>query len=233
MSWRLDVPLRDPDEALGADALIDLPSALEDPDDRRVCRELLFGAFMRGLPTVGALVAELEQADESARRRLLDEARVAAGLESATTIDDRERFERVQREAWLRSSRRDAEGKTIVGCAAEGCSALPMGATGMPEPVSDRRWWCDAHRHLAGPDDHLPPDDVVAIGPNFEVIPAPSALAAMAAKDEQRRQEEEQRRQERAAEAEAIRKARERFEREHADDPYYNPLAGSGWAGIT
>jgi hypothetical protein len=99
MSWELNVPIRDPDEPLGADALIDLPSALDDPDDRRVCRELLHAAFMRDLPTVGALVTELERADQSARRRLLDEARVGAGLESATAIDEHRRFDANQRQA--------------------------------------------------------------------------------------------------------------------------------------
>jgi hypothetical protein len=41
------------------------------------------------------------------------------------------------------------------------------------------------------------------------------------------------RRRERAAEAEAIRKAEERYYEEHKNDPYINPLSGAGWAGIT
>jgi hypothetical protein len=45
--------------------------------------------------------------------------------------------------------------------------------------------------------------------------------------DERRQQEAERRRRDREAEAEATRRARERWERETADNDYYNtPIAG-------
>ena len=137
------------------------------------------------------------------------------------------------------SGRRDADHRVATPRARRSRAAPPRGAraalapTGLPEPVADRRWWCLEHRHLAGPDDDLPPDDLATIGPHFELIPAPSDQAAMQAKDERRREAEERRRRERAAEAEAIRKAEERYYEEHRDDPYVNPLSGPGWAGIT
>jgi hypothetical protein len=120
----------------------------------------------------------------------------------------------------LNWSGRDESGAAFMGCAAEGCNAMPLGPGGAPITVQDRRWWCDRHRDQAGEHDHLPLDDVARIGPNFELIPAPSEQRAMAAKDEQRRREHERRLQERAAEAEA----RQRYEEAVAEDDYARPL---------
>jgi hypothetical protein len=55
----------------------------------------------------------------------------------------------------------------------------------------------------------------------------PDEIAREQREDERRREEEEKRRRDRRAEAEATRRARERWERETADNDYYNtPIAG-------
>ena len=228
--WEIRIPFRDPGDPI-TDVAIDA-QAFEDPEERRIVRGIVHQALVSGCTTAGGLVDALDKASHEERRQMLDDAREAAGLKSATDIDSDERFEAAQRDARLRSSGRVA-GKAFVGCSAEGCSALPMDAAGLPAPVADRRWWCEAHRALAGPDDHLPPDDVVVIDAHFGVIEAPSVLAAMQAKDDRRREADEQRRRERAAEAEAIRLAEQRYYEEYKDDSYVNPLSGAGWAGIT
>ena len=229
--WAIRFPFREPDSPT-TDVAIDAQD-LEDPEERAVVRALVLQAVLGGCSTTGDLRVLLASRTPAERRPLLDDARAAAGLETATAVEDRERFEAVQRDARLRSSGRDAEGKAFVGWSAEGCQALPMDAAGLPMSVPDRRWWCPEHRHLAEPGDDEPPVDVVAIDANFGLVEAPSVVAAMQAQDDRRREEDEQRRRERAAEVEAIRKAEERYYEEHRDDPYVNPWAGAGWAGRT
>jgi hypothetical protein len=230
MSWELNVPIRDPDEPLGADALIDLPSALDDPDDRRVCRELLHAAFMRDLPTVGALVTELERADQSARRRLLDEARVGAGLESATAIDEHRRLDANQRQAGSTQAAVTPRARRSKAAPPRAVGECPR-SDGTPDAGGRPPWWCPEHRRLAGPDDHLRPDDVAAVGPNFELTPAPTVIAAMRAKDDRRRAEDERRNRDRQAEAEAIRKAASATSRRTATTRTSIPSAASRGRG--
>jgi hypothetical protein len=226
-NWQIHIPHRSSEDTL-ADVAI-AASHLE-AEDAAVTRELIADLLLSSdCHTAGDVTTVLAVASPAERRLILDSAREAAGLESATAIDDRERFAMIQQHARRNASGRDAEGKLLQGCAAEGCSAMPLGATGLPEPVADRRWWCAEHRHLADADDHVPPDDVVAIGPNFELIPAPSVRSAMKAKDDRRRAEDERRNRERQDEAEAIQRARERYYEANKDNPYVNPFAGPGW----
>lgn len=54
---------------------------------------------------------------------------------------------------------------------------------------------------------------------------------AHAQREADRLQEEQERKlDERRREAAVIAKARERYVRDHADDPYANPWAGAGWS---
>jgi len=225
--WSIRVPVRDPDDPI-SDVVVDAFSL--QPEERDVVHELASEAILSGCQTTGDLLQSLTGASVGERRTMLDNARAAAGLETATAIDDEATFNRHQDAARRRSSGRDAAGNVLQGCAAEGCAAMPIGPTGMPEPVADRCWWCPEHRHLAGPDDHLPPDDVATMDPNFMLIPPPSTQRAMQAEDERHRAEHERRVRDRQAEAEAIRIARERYYEQHKDDPYVNPLSGAGWA---
>jgi hypothetical protein len=225
--WSIQIPYRHRDDDI--DEVAFAARALPDADDRAVLTELVVSARLDGCRSAGDLLDRIAGATAVQRRRMLDDAREAIGLERSEDIDRRERFEMTQQMAARRSNGRDASGAADAGCAAEGCNAMPLGSTGLPERVTDRLWWCPAHRHLAGPDDHLPPHDVTRIGPHFEEIPAPSIQRRMEAEDEQRRQEEEKRRRDRHAEAEATRRARERWIEEHRDDPYVNPWSGPGW----
>ena len=229
--WAIRFPFREPDSPI-TDVAIDAQD-LEDPEERAVVRALVLQAVLGGCATAGDLRVLLASRTPAERRPLLDSAREAAGLKSASDIEADEKFEAVQQQARLNSSGRDAEGKAFQGCAAQDCSAFPMDAAGLPVPVADRRWWCDRHRHLAEPGDDEPPVDVVAIDGLFGLVEAPSVVAAMQAKDDRRREADERRRREHRAEVEAIRKAEERYYEEHKNDPDVNPWAGAGWAGRT
>ena len=214
--WQIRIPYRS-----RADSLVDVIGATRhlEGDKAAVAREIAQRAQLGGLRTAGELIDRLEATSKAERRQLLDSARQAVGLERSEKIDDREAFEGAQRVARLRASGRDAAGRLFTGCAAEGCRALPSDpATGLPVPVADRRWWCPEHRHLAEPEDHLPPEDVTTIGPHFEEISAPSIQRAEAARDEERRRADRRRAEEGTHEAreraEVERLRNEQFERE-------------------
>jgi hypothetical protein len=230
LSWEINIAFREAGDTIAQVVEAIAESGLE-PRERAIARQVALDALAeRCVLTAGELVAELEHLGADGRRQVLDNAREALGLERSQAIDDREHLEGIRRTARLRSSGRDSQGMALQTCAVEDCSAMPLDeATGLPKAVCDRHWWCPEHRDLAGPDDHLPPDDVARVGPWFEEIPAPSVQLALEAHDERRRQEEEQRGQERAAERQAIRVARQRCVEEHYDDVF----SGAGWAGRT
>jgi HNH endonuclease len=79
VSWQIRIPFRDRDEPLDADALTDLPAALEG-EDRDVTRELMVQARLEGARTVGDVLDRVEAVGPRGRRQLLDEARTALGL---------------------------------------------------------------------------------------------------------------------------------------------------------
>lgn len=96
-SWEIRLPIRDRDAPIGEVALD--AHVLEDPEERATIRELTLGAVLAGDKTAGDLLDRLAGAGVGGRRQMLDAAREAAGLKSATDIDDAERFEAVQRVA--------------------------------------------------------------------------------------------------------------------------------------
>ena len=241
MTWQLRVPLRDRDDPLtevGFDS-----RHLEDPDERATVRKLVRRAMLDGFSTTGELVDELERLereDPAQLRRVFDDAREEAGLESATSIDAKASLE-ARRAAIVTGPSLDGPndiGGRLRGCSAVGCSAMPTDpTTGSLIVVQDRKWWCPEHKHLAGPDDHLPPDDVATIGPNGQFIPAPSVQRAMQAEDDRRREAREREAEGRRAEAAVARRARERWKQQHAGDAYLDPPVagldhvrlGPGW----
>jgi hypothetical protein len=231
MSWSIDLPIHSRDEDICD--LISATRLLEDPEQRATMRRLTIAAQIDGVRTSGELCDLLEAAGKGGRREIFDDAREAAGLERSQDIDDDEAWKRRQaRLAVDAAGGPDAEGKRLQGCAAEGCSVVPSHpTTGQVMAVRDRRWWCEAHRHLAGPDDHRPSDDVARVDARtMQLVPPPSVVAKMQAKDERLAEARRRRLADREAEPAVIREARERYEREHADDAYVNPLVGPGWS---
>jgi hypothetical protein len=91
--WAIRIPYRDPDEPLCAKSIEELPAALEDPDDRRVCRTLLAASHKVGLKTIGEVLQGVEELPLDKRRRLLDGLRRRAGLKTASEIDSQHRYE--------------------------------------------------------------------------------------------------------------------------------------------
>jgi hypothetical protein len=149
------IPFPDPIEP---DALIiDVHDAIRkspelDDGERELAQAVVFQALERGTTRAVDLVAELEGADA---REIVDEARQSLGM---NTVGEQEAAERFERENANLPPGRDAEGRCFQACAAENCNVYPMNGMGVPTPVVDRIFWCDAHKHLAGPDDHLPPE---------------------------------------------------------------------------
>ncbi|HZA59381.1 MAG TPA: hypothetical protein VE401_08390 [Solirubrobacterales bacterium] len=139
---------------------------------------------------------------------MLDRARDQLGLPDVETVIVREKIEAGNRA--LRPGR-DAEGKVIQMCPE--CGAVSSGPTGIPEPVADRKWWCASHKHLAGADDHLPPEDLDPVfdARTMSIRPNPAELERLRAEDERRAEEDRERNERRQAEAEAIKAARERY----------------------
>lgn len=107
------------------------------------------------------------------------------------------------------------DGKRLVECSAEGCHAIPTTAAGSWRPVADRRWWCDTHKHLAGPEDHLPPEPTWLpkgcggrrLNPKSEEGQRVRAEFERQQAEERKREEHEQR------EAETLAKVRQTYER--------------------
>jgi hypothetical protein len=141
----LKIPYRDRDQRLDDPGVLDLPRALEDRDERAVADHLLIEAMADpGLHTVGDLLDAVEQASPQQPRRIADQAREAAGLKTFTTIEWEAAQERHRRAA---APPRDVDGRSLQICHEPGCAAQAVNpATGTPEPVAARRWWCEAHR---------------------------------------------------------------------------------------
>jgi hypothetical protein len=217
--WEIRLPDLNRDESL-----VDLAcaeSALPDKDDRLVLRELVLAATLAGDHTAGDLFDRLEAAGPAGRRPILDNAREAAGLPRTEDLDRAEHFEALQRQA-----RQRAGDRPIPKCAV--CGARPIGPGGFPEEVPHvRKWHCPEHVSQAQPGDMDPPP--LPVGLDMRLLD-PDEIAREDREDERRRVEHERRLQERAAEAEVTRGARERWERQNADDPYINPWSGPGWS---
>ena len=157
---------------------------------------------------VAANARQLEDADDRAvtRRLALDAAE--DGLTSAGELLDRiERADPGERRAMLDKARAAADLPTVED----------VEARARFEAANEM-----ARRRVVSHDDP-PPEARPHLVNGAIVMHDPAELERERRKDEQLREEREQRRKEREAEAEAIRAARERYERETADDCYINP----------
>jgi hypothetical protein len=172
-----------------------------DGEDLAVTEAIAFDALERGLLRVGDLLDHVENLGPDDRRRLLDRARLGAGLKTVEATEGESRYEMANQA--LRPGR-DADGKLFQPCASPGCVAYPNDQ-GIPTAVRDRIWWCDRHRDQAGPEDHLPPDD---LHPRLD--PATMRLLPSRAEEERMRREE-------ARLAEARRERDEQRRRERAE----------------
>jgi hypothetical protein len=214
MSWEIRVPVRDPSAPL-TEAGFD-SRHLEDAEDAAVTRELVFEAMVNtDAQTVGDLVDLVEQAGPAERRELLNRCRVAAGLQTVEDVEAHEKF---------LAANRALRPRPPLRCAV--CGVHPTGPGGMPDPniAAVQRWHCPAHISQAEPGDMDPPPS--RIGLDMRYID-PAEAEAERRRDEQRAEQDRQRGEDRAAEAEAIRVARERYERETEDNDYLNtPIAG-------
>ena len=192
------IPFSDPIE--WDDSITDVIEAIRkspelDDEERDVARAIAFTAPERGIVTAAELAKELEGADA---RAVVDEARTSLDLPTLAEEDAHKEFERANANL---PPGRDAEGRCLQKCAARGCVAYPLNEMGVPVPVPDRIWWCDAHKHLADPDDHLPPAaryrldlstmGLVAVGEERErLLEENRERERKAAEREQRRREE-------------------------------------------
>jgi hypothetical protein len=102
--WQLKVPHRDLDEPLDAKSIWELPDALDDPEDRKVCRELLASCHRVGMKTIGQVIWGLEGLSTLQRRQLLDRLRGSAGFKTASQIDHERHFELVNDAARRKAS---------------------------------------------------------------------------------------------------------------------------------
>ena len=95
MSWAIHVPFRERSDSLSDVAL--LARELPTDEDREVLRCLVLGEIVGGqATTAGQLLDKIENATPAERRKMLDDARVKAGLPSATDVEFREQHQRRQ-----------------------------------------------------------------------------------------------------------------------------------------
>jgi hypothetical protein len=218
--FEVQIPFRNRSQPLDAEAISDLPRALDDREARAVTREILFEAATTGIETVGGVLDRLEAASPADRRRLVNSAREVAGFQTLDRIEGDREFELMQ--AALPRGR-DEQGSIRV-CAAPDCGAIPTDRFGAPMAVRDRRWWCPRHADYAGPDDHLSPDDLEPrIDPTtMGLLPSRAEEARLAAVEERRRRRFEEEKAARRAEAEQLDRIESQYRRT-ADLP---PVAG-------
>ena len=206
--WAIRFPFREPDSPI-TDVAIDAQD-LEDPEERAVVRALVLQAVLGGCATVGDLSVRLASQTPAERRPLLDSAREAAGLKSASDVEVARRSRRysaspsrTHRAATPRASRskaaRPRTARRFRWTRGAGGSRSPIGAGGVIDIATSPSRVT------------MPPVDVVTIDGLFGLVEAPSVVAAMQAKDDRRREADERRRRDHRAEVEAIRKAAERY----------------------
>lgn len=226
MSWQLHVPHTALDQT-PAEALVANADAKLEGEERTVAAQLLLDASIDSeIATIGDLVDRIERLDPAGRRRLLDRTREAAGLVSASDVEALERFTAANEQLARRPR------PPLPRCPI--CNVTPTTAEGFPDPMAAagvKRWHCEEHRDQAAPGDLDPPPS--GIGLDMRFIPDPDEVERGRHEDERRAERDRQRRADREAEAEATRVARERYIEANKDNPYVNPLSGTGWAGKT
>jgi hypothetical protein len=191
------VPFPDPIEP--DDTIADVHDAIRkspelDDGERELAEAVVVQALERGTTRPAQLIAELEG---TGAREIVDKARQSLGMNTVGEQEAAEEFERANQT--LVGSGRDADGRAFMVCAAEDCHAFPLSEQGVPTPVLDRVWWCEAHKDQAGPDDHLPPE------PKYRIDPATMGLVAIG-EERERFLEEDRERKRKAAEREQRRR---------------------------
>jgi hypothetical protein len=84
MSHEIRIPHRDRSDPLSS--VGELARHLESPDESAIVRQLVTDAAGAGLTTVGGLLDQLEAASPAERRMLVDDARRAVGLPTASAL---------------------------------------------------------------------------------------------------------------------------------------------------
>jgi hypothetical protein len=216
MSWEIRIPFRRHDD-LVLDAITAVRETMND-SEQRVVEVLARDALQRGVTSVGGLLDELEQLNPTERRRVLDQARARAGLDSTGEVDRRRQDQIVERRFQEFDIPDPPSWSEWQVCPAKGCRAFPH-EDGRPVLTHLQRWWCEQHRHLA-PEADLQPWEPPYVGVTHTGKPIPSAkekariAAEVRKRDEPREREREQREEMRARENEAIDKVREGYARE-------------------
>ncbi|MGH2966319.1 MAG: hypothetical protein ACRDMH_13215 [Solirubrobacterales bacterium] len=198
MAASIRIPWRSRDEPLDGQAIEQLPRALPAPD-RAVARELFIEARGAGCRTVGDALDLFNRATTAERRAYADGARGAVG--APTLADEDKRLESARASRFPSPAPappvRDAEGKAIQQCPAEGCENVSTTPQGALRPVPDRRWFCPSHKHLAAPGDDEPDPDlnVVRLSPFGTPLPRREVeefYAAEYRREERRLREEDE-----------------------------------------
>jgi hypothetical protein len=206
MTWQIRIPFNDRSEPLGAAAFDELPRYLSHPDEQRVTRYLLLQAWLDGLKTVGDVLDRLEESTPESRRRLLNEARLEAGLPTTEQVEQREAVEQAQQLA----RGRGAKSSPWQLCHADGCNAIPMNELGVPVASRAVKYWCPRHRHLAGEGDLQERQLPWTISPSGAIVERASTAEAERERVEQELREKahQERLREREQEAAAVRHSR-------------------------
>jgi hypothetical protein len=184
--------------------------AIEDPDERRVVRDVLKEAAVTGAATIGQLLDRLEGMTPNERRRVVDEARVRVGLRTIADEMALRDFNARSQAIAMNRVERDARGLAEQVCAVKGCNEYAIDpVTGAHAKTAERRWHCPAHVHLAGPTDleaWQPPQVRYSAGGGLQWDGEAEAEAARVERELERvRQRREARRGDRAAEAAELR----------------------------
>jgi hypothetical protein len=90
--WQLQIPFRSRSDTLAdvAEAARELPQG----ESRDVARQIALGALVDGTATsAGELLDQIEKATPEQRRKMLDDARVKAGLPTTATVEAHRRVE--------------------------------------------------------------------------------------------------------------------------------------------
>jgi hypothetical protein len=144
---------------------LDAARSLPTDDARATARQIVIALAADGVDTVGAALAHLEAASPAERRRMLEDARTAAGLPSTAQVD-RQRAAAHRVEPIEDEPERDELGASYQVCHEPGCRAFPVDpATGAPQRSRAKRWRCSVH--AAGHEDDLRPwTSPIVIGPS-------------------------------------------------------------------
>jgi hypothetical protein len=100
--WQIRIPYRDRSDPLTS--VVDASCELPTDEDRAVVRQLVLGEIVGGsATTAGELLDLVEKAAPDQRRKMLDVARVKAGLPTTGDVEFEARFKMVQHAARVRA----------------------------------------------------------------------------------------------------------------------------------